>query len=320
MLKRLLIALAIPPALLVLLIAFIYINTFWNSWVGVSTDFSISPMLHTKPQALREPVTLKVVTFNIQDLLVVARDHEDRMRAIAAKLATLDPDIVGFQEAFIEDHRDLLIEELKRQTRLQHFQYYPSAKVGSGLLTASAYPIREHYFFRFPQSNPWWKLWEGDYWAGKGAGLARIEVAPDSIIDFYNTHAQADYGVPANTLIRRAQLTGLGQFIAQSRLGTVPAILVGDLNSRPGSDEYNAVITGANLIRTMNVDSRIDHILTTSDPAYTVEVLDSIEIQERVTTSTKSFHLSDHNGYMSTLKLIPRTTTQTAPDPNPANP
>lgn len=312
MLRRILIALAIPPLLLLLLFGFIYINTFRNDWTEVSTDFSVSPLLHEKPQALSQPLTLRVVTFNIQDLYVVARDHEDRMRAIAARLAKIDPDIVGFQEAFIEKHRALLIEELKKQTRLQHFQYYASAKMGSGVLTASAFPIREYFFCRYTDSNPWWKVWEGDYWAGKGAGLARIET-PAGLVDFFNTHAQADYGVPANTVVRGLQLAQFGRFISGAALGTVPAIVVGDLNSRIGSEAYNNVVTAANLVRRMNIDSKIDHILTVDNPAYQVEVLDTQDIYEEVSAPGKTFELSDHKGYVSDLRFTPAPTTASAP-------
>ena len=303
--RRLLIALAIAVAIPAALFTFLYVNTFFNDYTGVPTDFSPSAALKEKPAAWTEPTTIKVVTFNIQDLLVVAKDHEDRMRAVAAKLSSLDPDIVGFQEAFIEDHRALLIQELEKRTRLRHFQYYPSGTMGSGVLTASAFPIKENWFHRYEASNPWWKVWEGDYWAGKGIGLARIELPNGALLDFFNTHAQASYGVPANVAVRENQMAGLGKFVTEASVGTVPAIVVGDLNSRIGSDAYNNAITGGNLVRTMAIDSSIDHILAVNNPAYQVEIVGTIEIQEHVTSNGKQFYLSDHNGYQSELKISP---------------
>src|SRR5690606_4091093 len=125
---------------------------------------------------------------------------------IAERLVALDPDIVGFQEAFIAADREVLQAGLAA-SRLQHFQYYASGTVGSGLLIASAFPIREAWFCRFSKSNPWYKFNEGDWWAGKGVALARLELPEGGgFIDFYNTHAQAGYGNPAYKVVRNFQM------------------------------------------------------------------------------------------------------------------
>lgn len=303
--KKLLLVCLLSALVPVLLFGYLYVNTFANGWTGVPTDFSPSALLKEKPPAWKEPATLKLVTFNIQDLLVVAKDHEDRMMAIARKLSTLDPDIVGFQEAFIGEHRELLIGELEKYTRLRHFQYYPSGKVGSGVLTASAFPIREAWFHRYADSNPWWKVWEGDYWAGKGAGLARIELPNGALLDFFNTHAQADYGVPANTIVRRNQMSGLAQFVNEAKMGSVPVFVVGDLNSRVGSAEFDAAVVPTKLARVMNIDSHIDHILAVNDPAYSFTVLDTQPIVERVRSNGKEFDLSDHPGFYTLVQVAP---------------
>ncbi|MBU4212210.1 MAG: hypothetical protein KKD33_06465, partial [Verrucomicrobia bacterium] len=127
---------------------------------------------------LTKPVTLKIVTFNIHDIYVGSTDRAERMRAIAEKLCTLDPDIVGFQESFIKKDRNILIERLKKGSRLQYHQYYPSRVVGSGLLISSAFSITERSFLRFKDSNPFYKVTEGDWWAGKGVALAQVKL-PD---------------------------------------------------------------------------------------------------------------------------------------------
>lgn len=311
---RLLIALLLVALAPVFLFGFLYLNTFSNDWTGVPTDFSGSSFIVDKPAAWKEPVTLKLVTFNIQDLLVVAKDHEDRMMAIARKLATIDPDIVGFQEAFIGEHRELLTQELEKYTRLRHFQYYPSGKVGSGVFTASVFPIREVWFHRYEASNPWWKVWEGDYWAGKGVGLARIQLPNGAMLDFFNTHAQADYGVPANTIVRRNQMAGLARFVNEAKAGTVPVIVVGDLNSRVGSEEFNAAVLASNLARVMNIDSHIDHILAVNDQHYRFEVTDTQPIAERVRSNGKEFDLSDHHGFVSQVTITPVSPAFTAPE------
>lgn len=304
--RKLFILIVLSPFLLVgAIYAYVYAHTFSNDHTGVSVVFSDSALLGNKPPALTKPLTLKLVTFNIQDLLVVARDHEDRMRAIARKLGELDPDIVGFQEAFITDHRKILMEGLDKGSRLKHFQYFESAYMGSGLLIASAFPIEEAWFLRYRASNPWWKLWEGDYWAGKGAGLARIALPDGGMVDFFTTHAQAGYGNAAYKIVRKDQMTQLGEFIRDARLGTVPAFLTGDMNCRPGSEDYETVVNTAGLLRIMNIQSAIDHIFAVDDPRYTLDVIDTVRIDEKVTLGDKTFDLSDHNGYMSTVTVSP---------------
>jgi len=272
--------------------------------VGIETDFSKSVYPPNMPAPLAAPATLKIATFNIQDLWVVGRDRPARMRHIGRAIAALDPDIVGFQESFIQKDRDILIEALDA-TRLRYHQYYPSATVGSGLLISSAYPIREAYFKRYTDSGPARRIWEGDFWAGKGVALARIETSV-GMVDFYNTHAQAGYGRAEYRLVRKNQMAELAAFMNESRTGIAPAFLVGDMNSRVESEEHEAFVTGANLFRVMNMDTRIDHIYAAHNDAYEIETLDTVRIAERITEGERTFALSDHPGYMSVVRVTPR--------------
>jgi len=285
---------------------FIFVMSFFNDEVGVETDFSGSAMLKSPPPGLQAPITLKVVTFNIQDTWVVGFNRPERMRAIGAKLSVLDPDVVGFQEAFVMEDLEVLKEELKG-SRLTHYQYYPSGTVGSGLLLASVFPIKEVYFHRYTVSNPWWKVYEGDWWAGKGVGLGRLEL-PDGrgFIDFYNTHAQAGYGNPYyRDPIRVQQMTELAEFVNASRMPGSPAFVVGDLNCQVDKKDYSTAIFGANLVRLMTQDSGVDHILAVNDPDYNFEVIETVEIAERFSIRGKQLEFSDHSGWMTTVRIAP---------------
>lgn len=273
-----------------------------NGRVGIPTDFSDSPRLANPPPAWTTSATLKVATFNIQDLYLVGKDRPLRMRSIGAKLLIMDPDIVGFQEAFVAKDRAVLLKELE-STRLKYHQYYPSGTAGSGLLIASAFPIEEVYFHRFTVSNPSYKLNEGDWWAGKGVALARIDVPGIGALDFYNTHAQAGYGNPAYDIVRKTQMEELATFVTDSQSGTVPAFVVGDMNCRPGDEDFAAAVDGANLIRAMVGESRIDHIFVVDHPVYRVETIQTEPIEAQVKLGDKEISLSDHIGYMSTVVI-----------------
>lgn len=274
----------------------------FNSSTPSPTDLNASVLHAQPPDPLPAPITLRVVTFNIQDLWVVGRDRPARMRAIGQRLTELDPDIVGFQESFIEKDRTILIDAMK-DSRLKYHQYYPSGTVGSGLLISSAFPIREVLFHRYTVSNPWYKFWEGDWWAGKGLALARIEVQ-GGYVDLYNTHAQAGYGNPAYRIVRKQQMIELAEFINRTKVDTIPAFLVGDMNCRPGNEDFETAVQGAGLVRAMLIPSSIDHIFKVTNEHYSFEVIKTIEIPRA--------GLSDHNGYVSDIRIAPEVDSQTS--------
>lgn len=282
------------PILLFALVA--YGAVFWNGRVGVETDYSKSSLLKTPPPRLNESIELKVVTFNVQNLWVIGRNRTERMKLIGEYLTPLDPDIAGFQEVFAEPERELLIQSLSG-SRLKYSQYYPSATVGSGLLVMSAWPIKEAFFHRYSVSNEWFRLWEGDWWAGKGIGLARIE-HPAGIIDFYNTHAQAGYGRQANRVVRLHQMTEAADFVNMTRTRTAPAFFVGDFNCRPGDTEFDLLVEDVGLQLLMDDAHRIDNIFGVLDPDHDFQVLDFTQWDEY-----KGMHLSDHRGYMSRIRI-----------------
>jgi sphingomyelin phosphodiesterase 2 len=267
--------------------------------VGVETDCAKSAQLAQPPAPPSAPVTLKLITFNIQALWIVGQNRPARMRALGARLTELDPDIVGFQEVFVKEDRALLIESLGG-SRLKHFQYYESGMVGSGLLIASAYPIAEVFFHRYKAAGAWFKVWQGDWWAGKGVALARLKL-PDGYIDFYDTHAQAGYGEPYHDIVRDRQMAELAAFVNTSHAPGNPAFLVGDMNCGIGSKEYETATAGAQLVRVMNVDSGVDHLFALDTPAYAFDTAPTLELDQH-----NGIRLSDHNGYMSTVQITPK--------------
>lgn len=292
-------------ALAALLLSALVALYLLNGRMGIGGDLANSAALAGSPAALKSPLTLKVATFNIQDLYLASGDRPLRMRGIGARLMVLDPDIVGFQEAFIASDREILLKELAT-TRLRHHQYYPSATVGSGLFIVSAFPIKEVFFHRFTHSGPFYRVWEGDWWAGKGVALARLEL-PDGqgLLDFYTTHAQASYGNPAYGGVRIRQMAELGDFVQRSRIPEGPAVLVGDLNCEPGDPEYAVAIEGARMMRAMEGDSRVDHIFAAAGAGHTVHVIKTEPIEATVKLGERELSLSDHTGYLSTIEIRP---------------
>lgn len=318
-------ALTLGPPLVLFLIVLAF--AAFNGRTGAPTGFSQSAASGQPPMPLTEPLTLRLVTFNIADAYGFTTNRPERMRAIGALITELDPDIVGFQEAFIAADREILLEALG-ESRLRYHVRYPSGTVGNGLLTVSAFPIEEAHFHRFERSGPWYKLWEGDWWAGKGVGLARVRLPGGAMVDFYNTHAQAGRRHPTRYLeVRTSQMEGLAQFVNATQSGTAPAFVVGDFNTVPGRADFEAAVRGAQLKRIMTIDSGIDHLLAVDDGAHHVETLETHIVQGEVMGSKGNLFLSraptlremrrlyfgpgemtalsDHDGFLSVVRVSP---------------
>ena len=256
---------------------------------------------------LAQNLTLKVVTFNIQDTYVVGKHRPERMQAIAATLCELDPDIVGFQESFIYEDRKVLMDRLIKGSRLKYHQYYPSPVAGSGLLISSAYQIVDKSFHRFEASNPFYKVWEADWWGGKGVALAKIKLPEDAgILNLYNTHTQADYEKADYEVVRSNQLSNLAKYVRETKGNQSPSILIGDMNCLSGDVEFQSLVSEADLMHMMSIDSGLDHIFALRDSLNAFDVLKTTKIQAEIVVKETVTALSDHLGYMTTLSITPR--------------
>ncbi|HPO17196.1 MAG TPA: endonuclease/exonuclease/phosphatase family protein [Candidatus Hydrogenedentes bacterium] len=320
-------SLTVPFAFLIVLVLIVlFAAVFINPQIQAEQNLARSSLLLAPPPPLREPLTLKIVTYNVADAYLFTGNREERMRAIAAKLVELDADLVGLQESFVQADRNILLSVLAG-SKLHHHMLFPGATVGNGLLILSAFPIQEAFFHRYEHSNPWYKLWQGDWWAGKGVGLARVMLPNGAIIDFYNTHAQAGRGDPGNAAVRSGQMKELTDFIKESRLPGGLAFVVGDFNTRRGNMDLEYAVEHAGMQETMTLDSGIDQIFALNTPHYVHETLETIRIDGTTQGSRPEFFLSrapspselwnawhgkpgmtalsDHSGFMSTIRITP---------------
>ncbi|MDX9975520.1 MAG: endonuclease/exonuclease/phosphatase family protein [FCB group bacterium] len=282
------------------------ITVLLNSRTGSETDLGKSAQLTTPPAALSEPIDLRIVTFNLHDLYLDSADRPARMRGVGAVLAELDPDIVGIQEAFIASDRRVLLDDLAaKNSRLAHHQYFPSATVGSGLLVLSAFPLTECFFHRYRHDGKWYRFQHGDWWAGKGVALARVQLPSGGYLDFYNTHLHAQYGRGEYVTVIENEALEIGRFVKASATGVSPAIVVGDFNCTPDSNAYGLAVSEAGLKRMMLQDTRIDHIFAVDNPRYAFTALETIRIDRKVKIGDREERLSDHTGYLSAIRIAP---------------
>jgi endonuclease/exonuclease/phosphatase family metal-dependent hydrolase len=253
----------------------------------------------------QQALELTVVTLNVHDLYLAARDRPLRMRLIGGALAGLEADVVSLQEAFIGADRKILLRQLEG-SRLAHHAYFDYGKVGSGLLLLSAHPIVETDFREFTNKGKWYKPWHGDWWAGKGVALARIRL-PEGDIDVYQTHAHAAYnrsGADDEYLsVRLAQHRELIAFIDATTRPADPALALGDFNSAAGSQEYDILLAEGGLQPMLTVPTRFDHVFAKAKPCLRYRSDPTKRIRSAAIEGGEPIRLSDHDGYVARITI-----------------
>jgi len=252
-----------------------------------------------------EDITLKVITFNVWGIPLITPHTAERIEAVGQKLADLNPDIVCLQEIWIENDRERLIECLIN-SRLQYYTYYKSNPFGSGLFILSAYPILEARFQPYTINGKWYKPWHGDWYAGKGIAFARIKL-PIGILDVFNTHIISKYDeIDEYQSQRSLQLLELGDFLVRTTNKELPALLLGDFNCHQGDSEYEDAVYRSDLVRLMHVGSSIDNIFAVNNAKYQFETLETVAINDTLLINGKDQRLSDHTGFLSTIRITQR--------------
>lgn len=100
-------------------------------------------------------------------------------------------DIIAFQELWMAEDFHHLQEALHRL--LPYSTYFYSGAIGSGLATFSRWPITEVEFRRFSISGRPEHILRGDWFAGKGIGLVKVQHPEGDTIAVLNTHVAANY-------------------------------------------------------------------------------------------------------------------------------
>lgn len=175
-----------------------------------------------------------------------AKDRAARLGAITDEIKRLNPDVIVLQEVFLPGQRQHFIEALAPIYNYSHYFY--SGVIGSGLLTLSRYPIVDAIFHRFRLGGKPERLQHGDYFAGKGIGLTRID-APEGLYNVFNSHTHAQYqeqDTDEYAIFTDSNLYEAARFI-NAYADDNPTILCGDLNTQPDQTGYRIITTLANL-------------------------------------------------------------------------
>ncbi len=196
--------------------------------------FSFAVSLVLTPLSTVHAASLKVLTYNLWGAPFSAKKVRRRFPKVAAKLETLDADIVSLEEVF---DGCFIPNELKIILRGSQFPYYARGAgphgfpkcVDSGVLVLSKFPIVESAELKY-------KACAGaDCFAKKGVLYVRITVPSVGDVDVYATHDNAN---DRNSKVRVSQMRQVVDFVdLHSGDGARPVVFMGDLNATSDSPE-----------------------------------------------------------------------------------
>ncbi|CEP15902.1 hypothetical protein [Parasitella parasitica] len=158
--------------------------------------------------------TLSVLSLNCWGLNIVAKQRKLRLAAIADRVSQEEYDIVALQEVWI-------------------------GTLGSGLVILSRFPILSSSYLKFTLAGKPLKVFQGDFYVGKGCGSVCIDHPEIGLMDVYTTHLQAGYGNHDDYEAQRiTECWQIANSVRSSAGQGRHVILAGDFNSIPTSYCY----------------------------------------------------------------------------------
>ncbi|CAB4253308.1 similar to Saccharomyces cerevisiae YER019W ISC1 Mitochondrial membrane localized inositol phosphosphingolipid phospholipase C, hydrolyzes complex sphingolipids to produce ceramide [Maudiozyma barnettii] len=209
---------------------------------------------------------VKFLTFNTWGLKFVSKHRKERLRAIADKLSGSkvgtpieelnvlntnengeqddeesidDYDIVALQEIWCKedwDYINLRCKERFPYTRI----FYSGIITGPGLAILSKIPIESTFLYRFPINGRPSAFFRGDWYVGKSIAVTLLKpLTKDTYpIAIMNSHMHAPYAMTGDAAYechRSCQAWDFSKLANLYRKANYAVVIVGDLNSRPGS-------------------------------------------------------------------------------------
>lgn len=167
----------------------------------------------------------------------MSKFREERLAVLAERLAAYSEqyDIIALQEVWVEGDYDKIKELTASRFRYRKY-FYSGILTGPGLLVLSKWPIESASVFRFPLNGRPSAFFRGDWYVGKSAASCVIR-HPVRNIEIINTHMHAPYGPgdAAYTCHRTAQAWELVRLAKRASDCGHLVVVVGDMNSKPGS-------------------------------------------------------------------------------------
>jgi len=189
-------------------------------------------------------VSVRVMALNVWGMpaKVGSEDKELRIKAIGEYIAKAEFDVYLLAELWMRPDHATIEASLPEGYHMSAYGDYALATCDgralpsfcSGLAIVSKFPFIEKQFHEYNFHGDILKP-DGEYWARKGAGRARVEPYPGTIVDFFVTHTCAVGPNYSNAYYRTRQVKELVGWVNNSNADFV--VLGGDFNTSPTDDE-----------------------------------------------------------------------------------
>ncbi|CAI9733689.1 Hypothetical predicted protein [Octopus vulgaris] len=287
--------------------------------------------------------SLRILTLNCWGIPfpVICKDKNFRIKSLAKALSESEYDIVLLQEIWCISDFELLQSVISK--KFPHSHYFHSGSIGSGMCVFTKHPIKDALYFNYRLNGYAHKIQHGDWFAGKGVGLIKVEVS-GIMINIYTTHIHAEYSDINDEYFthRLIQSFQLSQFIKQTSEKCDVVFVGGDCNMEPKSLSYKILTTNAMLndawLKKKNImddklgntcecpdnsytDSattlkfphgkRIDYLLFRANSGTKVTVDHYERAFGKIPNDSRSY--SDHEGVSATFSLMSAPTAQACP-------
>jgi len=189
-------------------------------------------------------VSVHVMALNVWGMpaKVGSEDKELRIKAIGEKIALAEYDVYLLAELWMRPDHATIEASLPEGYHMSAYGDFALSTCDgrmlpsfcSGLAIVSKFPFIEKQFHEFNYHGDILKP-DGEYFARKGAGRARVEPYPGTVVDFFVTHTCAVGPDYTNAYYRTRQVKELVGWVKASNADFV--VLGGDFNTSPTDDE-----------------------------------------------------------------------------------
>lgn len=154
-----------------------------------------------------------------------------------------DFDIIALQEVWCKEDWDYLLEKCGKKYPYSRI-FYSGILTGPGLAILSKIPIESSFLYRFPINGRPSAVLNGDWYVGKSIAITKLKPlginTPPIVV--MNSHMHAPYALTGDAAYechRASQAWDFSNMINLYKQAGYAVIVVGDLNSRPGSLQHN---------------------------------------------------------------------------------
>lgn len=218
--------------------------------------------------------SIKLLTFNTWGLKWVSKHRKERLRAIADELAGYSSavpipgyeslmknempeqgkqyDVVALQEIWCKGDWDYISSRCSQAYPYSRL-FYSGILAGPGLAILSKIPIESTFLYRFPINGRPSAIHRGDWYVGKSIAITLLEPVGENTypVAIMNSHMHAPYaltGDAAYSCHRACQAWDFSKLVNLYRKAGYAVVVVGDLNSRPGSLPHKFLTVDTGLV------------------------------------------------------------------------